>query len=594
MTLDGLTLNGTVQELGDRLKNAKIQKVLMPTKEEIALVVYSAAHGTMRLVISADAGDCGIYLSTHPKENPKTAPAFCMFLRKNLIGAVIKDVHQSGLDRVVELTFTTRDELMRDRQLRLIAEIMGKYSNLILVDAEDRILDSIKRVPPDVSRERQILPGLHYEAPPQHKWNPAVMSAVSLSEVLRPLEPSRMDRVLPRVLDGISGQTAREVLLRAGLTETVRSDELSGHDFTRLAQELQSFVSSALASPEPSVQFNADGLPVFFSLVPYAETYPEEGRRRFSSVNEMLDFYYATRSELQRVAQARTALSRIITKSHQKAQRHIQLCEMSLAESAQIPELQARADQITANLYRLKKGMREFEGINYETGEPVTVELDVSETPAQTAQRLYKRIAKYKRAAALNTEKLALARAEEEFLSGALLYTENAVSLSEISEIRRSLMDAGILSRPKRQAKSTSLPDAEPLRYRTPSGMTVYVGRNDRQNEKLTHRMAQRDDIWFHAQKMPGSHVVLVADGKDLNEIDDASIVFAAELAAAHSRAKRSGKTPVDYTQRRNVKKPPQSPPGKVTYANYFTVYVDAAAGQEKTAEPEGPPLGTM
>lgn len=594
MTLDGLTLSGAVRELDEKLKNSKIQKVLMPTKEEIALVIYSAAYGTMRLAVSADAGDCGIYLSTHPKENPKTAPSFCMFLRKNLIGAVITGVEQTGLDRVVTLNLSTRDELMRSRELRLIVEVMGKYSNIILTDADGKILDSIKRVPLDISRERQILPGLIYEAPPQHKWNPATSSAVSLSEVLRPLEPGRMDRVMPRVLDGVSIQTAHEVLVRAGYEESTDSSRLFGRDFQRIAQELKAFVAQAVAQPQPSIQVNADGVPVFFSLVPYDKTYPAEGRRQFASVNEMLDSYYSTRSELQRVAQAKNVLSRLISKNHQKVLRHIQLCEMSLAESAQISKLQTRADQITANLYRLQKGMKEFEGTDFETGETVKVALDVSETPSQTAQRLYRRIAKYKRAAELNTAKLEEARAEEEFLSGALLYTENATTLGQISEIRRSLMDAGFLTRPRKEGKRAVHAESQPLRFLSPSGMTVYVGRNDRQNEKLTHRMAQRDDIWFHAQKMPGSHVLLVTDGKDLNDIDDATIEFAAQLAAFHSRAKRSGKTPVDYTQRRNIKKPPQSPPGKVTYDNYFTVYVDASAGQEKIAEPDGPPLGTM
>ncbi|MBD5560065.1 MAG: fibronectin/fibrinogen-binding protein [Clostridia bacterium] len=594
MTLDGLTLHGVVDELGPKLQNAKVQKVLMPTKEEIVLIIYSAAEGTMRLVISADAGDCGIYLSSHAKENPKTPPVFCMFLRKNLVGGVITAVEQSGLDRVVTLRISTRDELMRTRELSLIAEIMGKYSNIILTDADGRILDSVKRVPLDVSRERQILPGLPYEAPPQHKWNPLTSSPLSLSEAIHPLESTRMDRVLSRSLDGISVQTAHEVLALAGLSETAESSRLEKRDFMRLASDLQSFVQQALARPQPSIQVNADGVPVFFSLVPYASTYPAEGRRTFPSVNEMLDYYYSRRSELQRVAQAKTALSRVISKSHQKTVRHIQLCEMSLAEASQIRDLQRRADQITANLYRLHKGMKEFESTDYETGETLTVPLDVSETPAQTAQRLYRRIAKYKRARELNTAKLEEARSEEEFLSGALLYTENAATLAELSEIRRSLMDAGVVARPKKDGRRAAHAESKPLRYLSPSGMTIYVGRNDRQNETLTHRIAQRDDIWFHAQKIPGSHVLLVTNGRDLNDIDDETIVFAAELAAAHSRARRSGKTPVDYTQRRNVRKPPQARPGKVIYDNYYTVYVDAAAGQEKMAEPEGPPLGTI
>lgn len=594
MTLDGLTLHGAVSELAERVQNGKIQKVLMPTKEEIVLQIYSASEGTMRLVVSADAGDCGLYLSTHAKENPKTPPAFCMFLRKNLTGASVTGIEQAGLDRVVTLHLMTKDELQRPRPLRLVAEIMGKYSNIILVDQDDRILDSIRRVPPDVSRRRQVLPGLKYEKPPQHKWDPSASSARSLAEAVRPLETVRMDRFIPQVLDGFSTQAAQEVLMRAGYPENCQSDSLKETDYLTLAQTIKAFIQEASDSPEPCIQVNADGLPVFFSVIPYQATYPAAGRTTFSSVHEMLDYYYSRRHELQRLTQAQNSLSRIVTKRLKKTERLIHVCEESLQQGAQTEALQQRADLITANLYRLKKGMPDFEAEDFVTGRTVTVPLDVSETPSQTAQRLYRRIAKYKRAAERNKTELSRAREEAEFLSGTLLYIENAATLHELSEIRTTLTDAGILMTARRKDRQEKQDVQVPLRYLSPSGMTVWVGRNDRQNERLTHRMAGREDIWFHAQKIPGSHVILETGGRSLDEIDDQTIVFAAELAAAHSRAKRSGKTPVDYTQRRNVKKPPKSPPGKVIYENYYTVYVDAAAGQEKTAEPEGPPLGTI
>lgn len=594
MTLDGLTLRGAVKELDAQLRNGKIQKILMPTKEEIVLQIYSAQEGTQRLVMSADAGDCGVYLTTHPKENPKTPPAFCMFLRKNLTGAAIESVEQTGLDRVVTFHLRTKDELQRPRKLRLITEIMGKYSNIILVDQDSRVLDSIKRVPADVSRVRQILPGLSYSQPPQHKWDPSSSSRVSLAEAIRPLGTARLDRYIPQVLDGFSTQTAQEVLARAGYTESIRSDMLTPADYDAIAAQIQSLISEAAEHPHPSLQTNADGLPVFFSVVPYTATYSAQNRREFASVNALLDFYYSRRHELQRLSQARTSLARIVSKRLKKTQRIMQICEETLAGEAEMQDLQKRADLITANLYRLQKGMKTFLAEDFETGKEITVPLEVSETPAQTAQRLYRRIAKHKRAAARNAAQLAQAREEAEFLEGSLLYIENAHSLAELAEIRHSLGEAGILAAQKKRTKQTQDTAPAPLRYLSPSGMTVLVGRNDRQNELLTHRTAQRDDLWFHAQKIPGSHVILRTDGMPLEEIDDATIEFAAELAAAHSRAGRSGKTPVDYTQRRNVKKPPKSPPGKVTYDNYYTVYVNAFAGQEKRAEPDGPPLGTI
>lgn len=583
MTLDGLTLHTVVEELDDKLRKGKIQKVLMPGKEELALQIYSAAEGTMRLVLSADAGECSTYLTEHTKPNPKNAPAFCMFLRKHLTGALISSVEQSGLDRVVTFNLETKDELYRPVRLRLIIEIMGKYSNIILTDEQSRILDSIRRVGADLSRKRQILPGMTYERPPQQKWDPLTTSDVTLSEVLHPLQDTRIDRHITSVLDGISQQTAQEILERAGI-ESRASADLKESDYERLADTTKAFLENALSHPEPTVQLNAADTPVFFSIVPYQD-YPVEGRRQFPTANEMLDFYYSRRSELSRLAQSKASLSKSVRRLLQKTEKRARVYQASMDDAANANKSQKRADLITANLYRLKKGMKEFTAEDFETGETVVVPLDPACTPNETAQKLYKKIAKYKRAAALNASKLEDALEEQDFLLGSMLYIENANSMQEVSQIKETLIDAGYMTRPKKTPKATQSESEEaiPLRFTSPSGLTVFVGRNDRQNEYLTNRTARKDDIWFHAQKTPGSHVLLVTEGKELDDIDDESIVFAAQLAAAHSRAKRSGKTPVDYTQRRNVKKPPKSRPGKVIYDNYYTVYVDANEGAGAT-----------
>lgn len=574
MTLDGLTLHVVTNELNEKLANSKIQKVLMPTKEEIVLLTYSAAEGSVRLVISADAGDCAVYITEHTKPNPKTAPAFCMFLRKHLVGSVIRRIEQSGLDRVVTLHIEAKDELLRPRQLRLIVEIMGKYSNIILTDEAGRILDSIRRVPPDVSRMRTVLPGVLYERPPQRKLDPIDSAAGAVAAAIRSAPDTRIDRRLSEVLDGVSRQTAEEILERSRLDERLTS-QLSIEDSKALAETARAFLQSAISTPLPTVQHNDASIPVFMSLVPY-NGYAPEGRRQFDSANAMLDYYYSTRAERARVTQARDALDKTIGKHLQKLDRLIRIYENSLQDAERTTEDQHKADLITANLYRLKKGMTEFIAQDFETGQDVRIELDASRTPTETAQRMYRRIAKQKRAAFLNAAKLADALEEQDFLLGAQLYTENATTLREIAQIKDSLADAGYVSRSRKGQSASSDAESEPLRFTSPTGYAIYVGRNDRQNELLTNRTARKDDIWFHAQKIPGSHVILETGGKNLNDIDDATIVLAAQLAAHHSRAKRSGKTPVDYTQRRNVKKPPQSRPGKVIYDDYFTVYVDA------------------
>lgn len=577
MTLDGLTLHICVSELRKRCSDAKIQKILMPGREEIVLQLYSAAEGTLRLALNANAGDCSLYLTQQVKENPKVPPVFCMFLRKYLTGARIADISQRGLDRIVIFTLETKDELLHPITLKLIIEIMGKYSNIILTDENDRILDSIRRVSIDMSSKRQILPGVHYEDPPQTKFDPLALSLTTLSEALRTRQETKIVHHMVSVFDGMSLQTAEEILYRSKIEASLTS-ELTPRLADRLAEHIHCFFTEAAEHPEPCVQFNADKMPVFFSCIPY-EIYPAETRRKFISVNEMLDFYYGRRLELARIRQQRESLYKSIHKIYTKLQKLSGIYEATLRDAAKESKLQKRADLITANIYRLKKGMKEFEAVDYETGNTVTIPLDVSRTPQETAQKLYKKIGKLKTAAAISSQKLEDAREELEFLEGALHFTENAETSEDIADIRHTLIRAGYFAAPPKGKKAQET-QSLPLRFRSPSGYEIFVGKNDRQNDWLTMRMATREDIWFHAQKIPGSHVLLVTNGTPLEQLDDATVVMAAELAAAHSRARQSGKTPVDYTQRKNLKKPPAARPGKVIYDDYFTVYVDAEKGK--------------
>jgi predicted ribosome quality control (RQC) complex YloA/Tae2 family protein len=380
------------------------------------------------------------------------------------------------------------------------------------------------------------------------------------------------------VFDGISTQTAEEILHRAGIAAEFTAD-FTPKRTERLAAAMKRFLEEAVSSPHPCVQFNGDGLPVFYSCVPYG-LYPEASRQYFDDCNAALDFYYAKRAGLFRLAQQRDALAKTIGKLLDKLERRIHIYQASIDDAQRAGKVQRRADMITANLYRLKKGMGHFEAADYETGAPVRVELDVSMTPQELAQKLYKKIAKYKKAAAMNTQKLIDARDEQEFLLGALHYTEQARSTQDVAEIRQSLTAAGYLAAPPK-AKQAQDAASSPLRFTSPSGYEIWVGKNDRQNDVLTLRTAAKDDVWFHAQKIPGSHVLLVTNGAPLNDIDDDTIVYAASLAAAHSRAQQSGKTAVDYTQRKNIKRPPGARPGKVTYDDYFTVYVEPADPRE-------------
>ncbi len=573
MTLDGLTLKLCTKELQETLIGAKVQKILMPVKDEVVFILYAPPFGNLALKISQDAGNCSLYITKITKENPKTPPSFCMFLRKYLLNAKICKIEQLGLDRVVVINFDAKDELMHPVSLKLVVEIMGKYSNIILLNSEDRVLDSIKRVSIDLSSKRQILPGAKYENPPQVKYNPFTLTQKAVEDILNTKKETKLFEYIISVFEGISIQTAQEIISLSNINCNYTL-ELTPKYIERLAFTMKEFLDRAISSPKPCIQENQDGLPVFFSSMPYS-TYPEITCKTFETCNEMLDYYYNTRLEFFKLKQLKEGLSKTVAKQLKKVDKLIQIYTQSINEERKIEDLNAKAQQITANIYRLKKGMDSFISTDFTTGESITVTLDLAYAPQDYAKKIYKKITKIKTACKLNKVKLEESEDERDFLERQLFFIDEATSTADIAEIKESLTKAGYLA-PLPKSKHTVEITSMPKEFVTKAGYTVLVGSNDRQNDILTMKIAQKEDIWFHAQKIPGSHVLLVTKGAQLNDIDDDSIIMAASLAAKYSRAKNSGKTPVDYAVRKNVKKPPSSKPGKVIYDNYFTVYVNA------------------
>lgn len=571
MAFDGLTLAICIDELKNTLPDAKVQKILMPNREEVVLMLYSQQHGTQKFVLNADAGNCSVFLTTASKPNPKTAPAFCMLLRKYLTGARILSIEQHGLDRVVSITMEAKDELMQKSVIKLVAEIMGKHSNIILVGQDGRVLDCVRRVSVDVSSKRQVLPGSVYLPPPTEQYNPLALSMTSLEELITPAENANLLRHLSSTFQGMSTQAANEILHISGI-------DPSAGIFSRtharvLASALHNFYMETIAHPKPCIQLNDAGLPVFFSAVPY-QTYPENLRQTFPTCNGMLDYYYTKRETDFQLNQKKDALQSVLKKNLLKLNKKIKIYMESLEEAKKADDLTGRAQLITANIYRLKKGMSRFEAEDFTTGESITIPLDLSLSPAQNAQRIYKKVSKLKTAQEINTRQLEEALDERDFLENTILFVQKADETADLDDIQYQLVKKGVI---KEQQKKKALPPPEssPREFISPAGYTILVGKNDRQNETLTMRLADKSDIWFHAKNMPGSHVLLFAKGAPLENIDDESILMAAGLAAKYSAAKQSSKTPVDYTQRQNVKKPPASRPGKVIYDHYFTLYVE-------------------
>lgn len=564
MAFDGLTLAVCAKELKDTLLEAKVQKILMPNREEVVLVLYSQEHGTVKLVLNADAGNCAVYLTAASKPNPKTAPAFCMLLRKYLIGARILDIRQQGLDRVLSITVEAKDELMQKSRLTLVAEIMGKHSNIILVGEAGRVLDCVRRVSVDVSSKRQVLPGSPYLPPPTEQINPLETGEEELAKFATPADSGNLLRHLCATFQGMSSQTAAEIIQLCGADDNGSAS---------LAACLRGFYASVLAGPHPCIQVNDAGLPVFFSVVPY-QTYPADMRMYFDSANKMLDTYYTRRGADFLLNRKKDALAGQLKKNITKLNKKIKNILESLEEAKKADEIAGRAQLITANIYRLQKGISRFEAQDFTTGETVAIPLDLSLTPAQNAQKLFKKASKLKTAKEMGSRQLKEAEDEREYLENALLFVQKAEELSELEEIQYQLFPPEI-KKDRQGKKAAPPPESAPREFKTPAGLTILVGKNDRQNDIVTMRIADKADIWFHAKNMPGSHVLLISQGIPLESLDDESILMAARLAAKYSSAGQSGKTPVDYTQRANVKKPPASRPGKVIYDHYYTMYVE-------------------
>lgn len=567
MILDGLSLKICADELKDMLPGAKITRINMPAREDVVFQLYTKTGSNVKLNISASADSSSVFLGDMKRPNPKTPPAFCMLLRKHLTNAHIESIESSGTDRTLSIGFSSKDELMRDTRLTLVCEIMGKYSNIILLNDKGRVMDSVKRVSVDVSSLRQILPGSVYTAPPQEQYDILSLSDASMEDILKNAD-GNWTGFLCRSFQGVSKATALEILARADIDPECSTPD--DRQKKRIQSVLKEFFTEAVSNPDPTVQLNGEDCPVLVTPLPFT-TYPEDLRKSFPSMNEAVFFLQSGRYEYFTLKQKKDTVSRLITKARTKLARKIKTLSESIEDSKKADTLISHANMITANIYRLDKGADCLEAEDYESGETVRIQLDKSLTPSQNAQKLYKRAAKMKTTKEIYEKRLKEAVDEDEFLSSSLMFVSKAESAEDIEEIEGILSKEKVIVR-----KGSRLPEvSEPKEYISPSGYTVYVGRNDRQNDRLTMGIARKGDIWFHAQKMPGAHVLLVTDGRDINDIDDETIVFAAKLAAKYSSAKLGGKTPVDYTYRQNIKKPPASRPGKVIYDKYWTVYVD-------------------
>lgn len=584
MALDGAFLHHLKNELNEALKDTRVEKVYQPAKEEIVLSMRGRG-GAYRLLLSARANSPRVNLTEYAPENPQTPPMLCMLLRKRLCSAKLKSITQPQLERILIFTFDAANELGDRVELSLIAEIMGKYSNVILVDSDGIIIDALKRVDISMSQKRLVLPGLAYEMPPAQDKLCFLDTddETAAQSILSTEKNMKLNKAVLNSVQGFSPIICRELEHLTGRGEELNVCELSNEQktrfkffFARTAQLVKN--SSGVPCVIKDIK---TGKPVDFSFMDITQYGTAAKVVRFESFSELLDNYYFERDRAERIRQRAQDLLKLLTNLSDRLSRKIntQLAELSKCEDRET--LRINGDLIQANAYRIEKGALYAEVENYfeESLPVVKIKLDPALTAAQNAQRYYKEYRKAKTAQQMLKVQIEKAKEELEYIDSVFDALSRADKESELSDIRQELSEQGYIKRGRgKQKKPAPMPFLE---FVSESGFKILVGRNNHQNDKLTLKTAKNYDLWFHTKNIPGSHTVVVSDGR---EIDEQTVIMAAQIAAYHSRARESSNVPVDYTIIKNVSKPAGAKPGMVIYKNNKTVYVTPhlPGGREK------------
>ncbi len=579
MAFDGAFLRCIKEEMEARLSDARVDKIHQPSRDELILTLRQRS-GNYKLYISARAASPRIHFTEVTLENPASPPMFCMLLRKRITGGRLAGIRQPGLERALYLDLDCLDELGDVVRLTLAVEIMGRHSNVILVDGEGLIVDAIKRVDLEMSSVRPVLPGLRYETPPAESER-LDLSQCLPEDFLPALDRGRdvlLEQALLAVAHGLSPLVCREIshLALRGRSATV--GELTQEERERLVFFLGRVRETILTGERrvPYMLLKPDGVPLDYSFLPVTQYGLSATGREMASFSALLDAFYAQKDAAERMKQRSHDILRVLTNVSERTSRKIRNQQKELENSGRREEKRIWADLINANIYQIPKGAAFADLINYFDPDCGTmrVPLDPALSPAGNAQKYYKDYRKARTAETVLAEQIAAGEKELQYIDTVFDALSRAESMQELSELREELAAGGYLRLQRGRQKPP--PPTKPLAFRSDDGFLILVGRNNVQNDRLTTKTARGGDIWMHTKNIPGSHVLVVTEGRTPPE---STLEQAAVLAATHSRAAGSAQVPVDYTEARHVKKPAGAKPGMVIYETNRTAYVtpDAA-----------------
>ena len=577
MALDGIVISNIVAELNSTILNSKISKIAEPEADEL-LLTLKGPNGSFRLSMSASASLPFIYLTPTNKVSPLTAPTFCMVLRKHIANGRITKIYQPGMERIINFEIEHLNEMGDLCHKVLIIELMGKYSNIIFTDSDGTIIDSAKRIPASVSSVREVLPGRAYTIPAtqEDKYNPLTVDSKQFADIIS-AKPLTVSKAIYSSFSGISPLVANELAHRAGLdadspVAAYSHDELLhlGSNFTWMMEDIKNnrFTPNIVRDGNEPKEFSSIELTQYSDLTV----------TKYESISEVLELYYSERNTYTRIRQKSADLRKHVNTLLERNQKKYSLQMKQLKDSEKREKYKVYGELINAFGYGLTPDDKFLEAANYyDDNKIIKIPIDNTKTPAENAQK-YFRDYKKKQTAGQMLKKLLLEGEDEiEYLSNVLYEVETAPGEQALNEVRAELKSQGYLKYYKQRERKQK--PADFLRYRSSDGFEILIGRNNLQNDKLTLHTARGKDVWFHVQKAPGSHTVVMSRGED---VPDTTKQEAAELAVLHSSQNGGAKVPVDTTEVRNIWKANGARPGMVLYNDYTTVYITPRAGLEE------------
>ena len=568
MAFDGIVIANIVKDMRDLLLGGRIYKIYQPEPDEINLVIKNNGT-TYRFMLNASATLPLAYFLSENKANPQTAPNFCMLLRKHIGNGRIIGIHQPAFERIIEIEIEHLDEMGDLCRKKLTTELMGKYSNIIFMDENNRIIDSIKRIGAQISSVREVLPGYDYVMPPSDKVSPFdVTREMFMSDILG--KSMSIEKAIYGSITGFSKLMAGELCYEAGVDGNFSTDSLADVNKESLYQAFSDLVKRLKEGDFSPVIIYDDDEPVAFSAVPLC-MYEDLRQEQFPDISSLLQAFYAKKDTFSRIRQKSTELRKVLSSAIERTSKKYDIQRKQLRDTEKRDKYKVYGELLQTYGYEAKTGDKSITVMNYYTNEELMIPLDETLSPLENANKYFAKYNKLKRTYEASLKLVDESKTPLDQLLSLQNSMELATTEGDLAEIKEEMVLAGII-KAKPSKKGGGKPEkSKPLHYISSDGFHMYVGKNNLQNDRLTFKTAGPKDLWFHAKEMPGSHVIVKLEGEE--DVPDATYEEAARLAAYYSSGKTSPKVEIDYTRRSNLKKPPQSNPGYVIYhTNYSMV----------------------